>query len=149
MPAARRSSSSEVNVGLPKVTFRLVTRDAKFAPDSPVEGAGFEPSVPREGNHALRTAPLTAASADSFARATRFESFSLQRGVWTKPSNARTRAGGKTATCYLGGRWVGQWPKGPRQDSLGESFDGDDEPAGKVSAAISSTDVPRRRGALK
>jgi hypothetical protein len=26
MPAARRSFSSEVNVGLPKVTFRLVTR---------------------------------------------------------------------------------------------------------------------------
>ena len=37
MPAARRSFSSEVNVGLPKVTFRLVTRDAKFASDSPLE----------------------------------------------------------------------------------------------------------------
>jgi hypothetical protein len=47
MPAARRSFSSEVNVGLPKVT-RLVTRDAKFAPDSPLEGHGIEPSVPRE-----------------------------------------------------------------------------------------------------
>jgi hypothetical protein len=144
-----------VELGEIEAVIRYVTvrpgnreRNRKFA-DSPLEGAGFEPSVPREGNHALRTAPLTAASADSFARATRFESFSLQRGVWTKPSNARTRAGGKTATCYLGGRWVGQWPKGPRQDSLGESFDGDDEPAGKVSAAISSTDVPRRRGALK
>jgi hypothetical protein len=33
-----RSFSSAVNVGLPKVTFRLVTRDAKFAPDSPLEG---------------------------------------------------------------------------------------------------------------
>jgi hypothetical protein len=32
--------------GLPKVTFRLVTRDAKFAPDSPLEGRGFELSVP-------------------------------------------------------------------------------------------------------
>jgi hypothetical protein len=48
MPAARRSFSSEVNVGLPKVTFRLVTRDAKFAPDSPLEGDGFELPVPRE-----------------------------------------------------------------------------------------------------
>ena len=40
--AARRSFSSEVNVGLPKVKFRLVTRDAKFASDSPLEQAGFE-----------------------------------------------------------------------------------------------------------
>jgi len=54
MPAARRSFSSEVNVGLPKVTFRLVTRDAKFAPDSPLEGAGFEPSVPPERVCAFR-----------------------------------------------------------------------------------------------
>jgi hypothetical protein len=28
--------------GLSKVTFRLVTRDAKFAPDSPLEQSGFE-----------------------------------------------------------------------------------------------------------
>jgi hypothetical protein len=35
-------------------------QEIEFAPDSPLEGAGFEPSVPREGNHALRTAPLTA-----------------------------------------------------------------------------------------
>jgi hypothetical protein len=35
------------------------------------------------------------------------------------------------------------------KDSLGESFDGADELAEKVSAAISSTDVPRRQGALK
>jgi hypothetical protein len=44
MPAARRSFSSEVNVGLPKFTFRLVTRDAKFASDSPLEeGVSSEP----------------------------------------------------------------------------------------------------------
>jgi hypothetical protein len=53
MPAARRSFSSEVNVGLPKVTFRLVTRDAKFASDSPLEEAGFELSVPPERKAAL------------------------------------------------------------------------------------------------
>jgi hypothetical protein len=40
--------------GLPKVTFRLVTRDAKFAPDSPLEGDGFEPSVPRSSRQYTR-----------------------------------------------------------------------------------------------
>jgi hypothetical protein len=56
MPAARRSFSSEVNVGLPKVTFRLVTRDAKFASDSPLEQRRFELSVP-PGTPAFRGAP--------------------------------------------------------------------------------------------
>jgi hypothetical protein len=33
-------------------------RKSRFAIDSPAEGAGFEPSVPREGNYAHETGPF-------------------------------------------------------------------------------------------
>jgi hypothetical protein len=62
MPAARRSFSSEVNVGLPKFTFRLVTRDAKFASDSPLEGDGFELLVPRHESPRFPKHPGTIAA---------------------------------------------------------------------------------------
>jgi hypothetical protein len=39
-----------------------------FAPDSPLEGDGFEPSVPREGSYGHGTGRLTATRFPSSAR---------------------------------------------------------------------------------
>ena len=46
-PLLKGVGRSGARLGDHKVTFR-VSLDAKFASDSPLEGNGFEPSVPRQ-----------------------------------------------------------------------------------------------------
>src|SRR6266446_8130402 len=52
--AARWNSSRGAagpGVGEPRRSSMELPPKVRFAPDSPLEGDGFEPSVPREGNH--------------------------------------------------------------------------------------------------
>ena len=41
---------------MPSMPPSALIKEVRFARDSPVEGDGFEPSVPREGNYAHETA---------------------------------------------------------------------------------------------
>ena len=73
----------------------------RFARDSPLEGDGFEPSVPSGENYAHETAPLIATAfpfgrkADSFVRGTvriiPFGPGKFVRILWCKPSNSGSR----------------------------------------------------------
>ena len=69
--------------------------EVRFAADSPVEGDGFEPSVPRKRNTSLWAAPLPSPQF-AFRNEDRllrdrdrwFESISLQHGVWCELAEA-------------------------------------------------------------